>query len=496
MKRGQMSAKRCPKTPSWPATVHSPHLFNVVPPLGLRAALPRGHHRAWPPPVVAAQAEDQSDVRLLVGDSNRNPTQAGRICDSRATTLPTRCDAMSICRHADARVRYLRESSSVAGESWDAVVVHDDTGEPGHRGCWSGPDERTDAVPSWFISTAGRLRQNNGLITVPLAAGLRPSRPPPPSARPPPWPATSPVERPRLTTLAVGADIGRFEISRFNEASRRCWAGSSSPPWWPPASDHIEPDVQLALTWPGRRRGPGRARRRIDALRRRPRPHQCGVPQVRRAARRCLARRGEFAAMDQQRPARRLARLSLPVGHRLATGLWHRQPTAALLPADHSARGHRARSAPSSFPAAVRPLAPMTRAAIVAAVGESVAMAMADPIAEAVRLAERAAARPVSSPASPTVLLATLAAPTARRRRRRLAEVAPVAAPAPARRGTPRVLAATVRWWPRAARGPLRLAGRRRPPTPRAGPCPPTPSCSPAPTRTSWRPVRRAGYCG
>ena len=284
------------------------------------------------------------------------------------------------------------------------------------------------------------------------------------------------VSTPSLTTLAVVADIGRFEISRFNEASALL-GGVEFATLVAASLDHIEPDVQLALTWPAddaaRVALDVELMRFADALDR-----TVWVPRSGGSAA-VLTRRGSSRRWTNM-AAPPAGRLPVPPGHGLATRLRHRRrrlPAPGRPPGRDTGR-RQALSGPSA-----RPLAPMTRAAIVAAVGESVAMAMADPIAEAVRLAERAAARPVFMPASPTVLIATLATPTARPPALRMAELTPGVTPFPPGGNTACPGCHRPLW---SMNGPRTstCGCLRRPPTPRVGRCRHrTPSCSPAAMR-------------
>ena len=53
----------------------------------------------------------------------------------------------------------------------------------------------------------------------------------------------------RITTLAVNADLGRFEISRFDDTTALL-GGVEFATLVGASLDLIHPDVQLALTWP------------------------------------------------------------------------------------------------------------------------------------------------------------------------------------------------------------------------------------------------------
>ncbi|MDT5027117.1 MAG: hypothetical protein QOE61_3543, partial [Micromonosporaceae bacterium] len=366
-----------------------PHLFDLVPPQTLGAE-DSDVDAASLAEVVRQQGEPQADVRLLVANAKRYFSAASEL----ANTL--RCDVY--VPPPDAHVRYVRESSSVAGESWDAVTVDSASGEPTP---WLliRPDERTDAVPTWFISARGRLRQNKGLITVPLPHGIA-------FATTSTFSDTAALARhvttgPRaVTTLAITADIGRFEISRFNGASALL-DGAEIATLVAASLDLIQPDIQIAMTWPADAEARAaldvELMRFADALNRTvwvPRPP--GSVAV-------LHDRGEFGAVDERgRPSTWYAYVS-----RLTT---HGQPNLGT-----DAEGRLAPieqlSATASFPtpssvapssvAASSVAASSVAASSVAAssvAASSVAassVAAFDPIAEAVRLAEQAAQRPV-----------------------------------------------------------------------------------------------------
>ncbi len=372
-----------------------PHLFDLVPPFDLRVAGSDVDIAALST-IVRTAAEDQSDVRLLVGGPDPTAVHSdGYVTLARRLANELRCDVY--LPPPDARVRYLRESSSVAGESWDAVVVHAGTGEPTP---WLliRPDERADAVPAWFISTAGRLRQNNGLITVPLPHGLA-------FATAATFRETATLAQRvtaspgAVTALAVAADLGRFEISRFNEASALL-NGVEFATLVAASLDLIHPDVQVALTWPADQEARAvldvELMRFADALDRTvwaPRPGGSAAT---------LA--NQFAAVDDRgRPATWHAYPS-----RLAT-TW--QPGYGT---DADGRLAPITTVPPAAPASASASAlagPVRAVAAVAA--EARQQPAVDPIVEAVLRAEHAAARPVFMPASPTVLMATLGpAPT------------------------------------------------------------------------------------
>ncbi len=186
-----------------------------------------------------APGDAQPDVRLLAADGERYrglATEAAR---------HLRCDVYLTPAGAD--VRYVRESSPMAGDRWDAIAVDRATGDP-VRWLVVRPPDLPPGVPTWFLSVKGRLRQSDGLVTVALPDGLafatratfhdaallagRLSR----SA----WP---------VTTVAVNVSQGRFEISRFDGRPARL-GGVEFARLLDASLDVIHPDVQVALTWP------------------------------------------------------------------------------------------------------------------------------------------------------------------------------------------------------------------------------------------------------
>lgn len=359
-----------------------PHLFDLAPHKALDAEA-GDIDVASLAATVRRQAEPQADVRLLVSNAELYSVAASEL----ANTL--RCDVY--VPPPRAHIRYVRESSPVTGESWDAVAVDDTTGEPTP---WLliRPDERTPAVPSWFVSSRGRLRQNNGLITVPLPHGLA-------FATTATFRDTAALARdvttgpPGVTTLAVAADIGRFEISRFNEASALL-GGVEFATLVAASLDLIEPDLQVALTWPadaGARKALDVELMRLsDALNR-----TVWVPQPAGAT---IVADGEFSAVDEHgQPSTWYAyasRLAMHWRPSLGTDADGRLVAIEQLSAGASTTRHAARvSGSDPRPAAARATTPG---------------AVLDPITEAVRQAELTAHRPVFMPASPTVLLATL----------------------------------------------------------------------------------------
>ncbi|MBX6752266.1 MAG: hypothetical protein IRY85_21830, partial [Micromonosporaceae bacterium] len=227
---------------------------------------------------VRARGDRDTDVRLLVDDGERHLALANDL----ANTLG--CDVYLTPRGAV--VRYLRESNPITGDTWEAVAVDPASGEPVD---WvvARPLGLPSSAATWFVSVRGRLRRGQGLVTVALpdgvafatratyrdtthlAARLMPSLHP-------------------LTTVVVNADLGRFEIARFEdepepppavEPPRRRLVFGRGPRETARAGgvtgrdatsarphvqldgaefatlvraslDVIHPDVQVALTWP------------------------------------------------------------------------------------------------------------------------------------------------------------------------------------------------------------------------------------------------------
>ena len=261
-----------------------PHLFEITPVLDPAAfALETIVEPGAPPEVsgtalastVRAQGDRETDVRLLVDDGERHLTLANDL----ANTLS--CDVYLTPRGAV--VRYLHEVNPVTEDSWEAIAVDPASGRPVD---WVvvRPLGLPASTATWFVSVRGRLRRGHGLVTVALpdgvafatratyrdtahlAARLMPSHHP-------------------LTTVAVNADLGRFEIARFEDepidrrteidAARRRVAfarggreatreiqtvpgprpgirlgGTEFATLVRASLDVIHADVQVALTWP------------------------------------------------------------------------------------------------------------------------------------------------------------------------------------------------------------------------------------------------------
>jgi hypothetical protein len=218
-----------------------PHLFELAPALDAGAFQPGAAESpgATVYTLIRTRGERHTDVRLLVDDGEHHAGLAKAIARNLG------CDVY--LTPAGASVRCVRESSSLTGDSWDAVAVDRTTGDPVH---WLVVRAAAlpAAVPTWFTTIRGRLRQSVGLVSVALpdgiafattdtfrdatylAANLRP--------------ATS-----RITTVAVNADLGRFAISRFDDTGSLL-SGVELATLISASLDLIHPDVQLALTWP------------------------------------------------------------------------------------------------------------------------------------------------------------------------------------------------------------------------------------------------------
>lgn len=216
-----------------------PHLRDLAPqaPAG---SFPAGDSDGARLVALARQHGDpHADIRLLVNDGARYLAPARELAEA------LRCDVY--LPPAGAHVRYVHESSSVTGESWDAIAVDTATGEPADwitvRPAGTQPD-----VPEWFVSTRGRLRQNTGVVKVPLPDGLA-------FATRTTFRDTADLAGllhtgpDRVTTVAVNADIGRFEIARFGDAGALL-GGVEFATMVAASLDEIQPDLQLLLSWP------------------------------------------------------------------------------------------------------------------------------------------------------------------------------------------------------------------------------------------------------
>ena len=222
-----------------------PHLFDLAPhmdPVAFGAddaAVGRGAVGSTLYELVRTHGDRQTDVRLLVDDGARHVGLARELAKS------LRCDVYLTAESS--RVSYVRESSTIGGELWEAIAVDRGTGEPGE---WlvARPPELADEVPTWFITARGRLRQSNGLVTVQIPDGLAFATKA--TFRDTAFLATRmKAGTSRITTLAVTADQGRFAISRFDDAGARL-GGVEFATLVGASLDVIHPDVQVALTWP------------------------------------------------------------------------------------------------------------------------------------------------------------------------------------------------------------------------------------------------------
>jgi hypothetical protein len=237
-------------------------------------------------PTIRTRGDRHTDVRLLVDDGEQHAGLAKAIARNLG------CDVYLTPNGAT--VRYVRESSSLAGNSWDAIAVDRESGVPVP---WLvvRPAALPADVPTWFVTIRGRLRQSNGLVSVHLPDGIafatkttfRDATYLAANMRP----ATS-----RITTIAVNADLGSFEISRFDDTGSLL-TGVEFATLIAASLDVIHPDVQIALTWPRDTAACAaldtELMRLADALNR-----TVWVPQPQGAAF-VLSGCGEFAAVDE-----------------------------------------------------------------------------------------------------------------------------------------------------------------------------------------------------
>src|SRR5262249_37294704 len=112
---------------------------------------------------IRARGERLTDVRLLVDDA----LDCAPLAAALARNLG--CDVYLPPRGAD--IRYVHESSALAGDSYEAVAVDRATGEPT---AWRvvRPEGLPPAVPTWFPTIRGRLRLSSGLVSVGLPDGI------------------------------------------------------------------------------------------------------------------------------------------------------------------------------------------------------------------------------------------------------------------------------------------------------------------------------------
>jgi hypothetical protein len=263
-----------------------PHLYDIAPDA---TALQPGAADSPGSAVYSAirtHGERNTDVRLLIDDGERYTGLA------KAIARNVGCDVYLTPK--DTCIRYARESSSLAGVSFDAIAIDRATGQPVP---WLvvRPAEVPADAPTWFTTIRGRLRQSSGLVSVALPDGIafgtkstfRDMTYLAATMRP----ATS-----RVTTIAVSADLGRFEISRFDD-NASLLGGVEFGTLVSASLDLIHPDVQIALTWPTDLAActalDTELMRLADALNR-----TVWVPQPHGAAF-VLAGCGEFAAVDE-----------------------------------------------------------------------------------------------------------------------------------------------------------------------------------------------------
>jgi hypothetical protein len=217
-----------------------PYLYDLAPHQDPEAFRPEGPDVGAPLfATIRAGGGRRTDVRLLVDDGETYQNLANALAQN------LRCDVY-VSPHG-AEVRYTREATPVGGQEWEATAIDRNTGEPVPWLVVRPPDLPTH-VATWFISARGRLRPNAGLVTVTLPDGLgfatkntfRDTAYLAARMRP----GTS-----RITTLAVNADLGRFEISRFDDTTALL-GGVEFATLVGASLDLIHPDVQIALTWP------------------------------------------------------------------------------------------------------------------------------------------------------------------------------------------------------------------------------------------------------
>jgi len=198
-----------------------------------------GADRAGLNATVRSHGGPQTDVRLLIDDGERHLALATELANS------LYCDVY-LTPHG-AHLRYVRESSPVTNDSWDVIAVDRLSGEPAE---WLvvRPSDLPEDVPTWFVTARGRLRQSNGLVKVLLPDGVA-------FATKATFQDISSLAArmkagaSRVTTVAVNADLGRFEITRFDDAGNLL-GGVEFATLVAASLDVVHPDVQVALTWP------------------------------------------------------------------------------------------------------------------------------------------------------------------------------------------------------------------------------------------------------
>jgi hypothetical protein len=190
-----------------------------------------------------------ADLRLLVDDGERHLDAATELAEA------LRCDVY-LTPHGTT-VGYACDATpnptwdTVA--TWDAVALDRSTGAPS-RWLTVRPSDLPPDTPTWFVSVAGHLRQSAGLVSVPLPDGIAFAT----RASFPEVAATAArltdlhavgAEPAAVTTIAVGAELGRFEIRRFSDAGSLL-GGVEFATLVAASLDVVRPDVQIALTWP------------------------------------------------------------------------------------------------------------------------------------------------------------------------------------------------------------------------------------------------------
>jgi hypothetical protein len=218
-----------------------PHLFDVTPDLDPSAFATDGRSTFGTSlsSIVRARGERETDVRLLVDDGERYLTLANDLANS------LRCDVYVAPRGG--QIRYIHEFTPLTGDLWEAVVHDSRTGEPTD---WLvvRPLGLPETVETWFTTARGRLRQSHGLVTVPLPDGIAFATKA--TYRDTAYLASRIMPtRNRITTIAVNADLGSFEITRFDDAGSLL-GGVEFATLVAASLDVIHPDVQIALTWP------------------------------------------------------------------------------------------------------------------------------------------------------------------------------------------------------------------------------------------------------
>jgi hypothetical protein len=191
--------------------------------------------------LMRANGQLGADVRLLADDGERYLDQVTEVANA------LRCEVY-LTPHG-ATVTYHCEPGPVP--TWDAVATDRASGAP-TQWLLVRPSDLAPDTPTWFVSVAGRLRQSAGLVSVPLPGGLA-------FATRSAFPAVAAVAArladrhapvvPALTTLAVGVELGRFEIGRFNDAGSLL-GGVEFATLVAASLDDVQPDVQLAIAWP------------------------------------------------------------------------------------------------------------------------------------------------------------------------------------------------------------------------------------------------------